>query len=408
MSSITRITHEGLQRQLWIHYLSKEPLLVNGTFGIGKSWTVRQVAREIAKEKGREYVEWNQLSFEERVNVIENPGRFFVMKDSRASEMDPTDFKGIPEKRDGFHVWEPPQEVHYFSQDKADGILFLDEYNHGHGQVQSTLQKLIHTREAGDTGLNSNVGIFGAGNLLSDRSNAKQVNEAFQDRASQFILEPPTPETWEEWATKAGISPGIIGYVKFSGNLHSPAIGEPQQKSVTPRGYEKLSELIEIVEQVENQPSTSTSVFENVDKRDVLYETAAGRLGEGIAAELVPYLYLSENYSAENLFQNPETVDLPLAPEETDTRSAIISNLVTRYENEEDSEEKAGKLESILVLANRFRIEVEKGGNGNEHAIMALTLAQRHDPDLFKKKAINSEAYRELAPKVNRILNIEE
>jgi len=405
MSSITRISHEGLQRQLWIHYEAKEPLLVNGTFGIGKSWTVRQVAKEIAENRGREFVEWNRLTFEERVSVIEEPRRYFVLKDARASEMDPTDFKGIPEKRDGYHVWKSPQEIHYFSQPEADGIIFLDEYNHGHGQVQSTLQKLINTREAGDTGLNDNIGIFGAGNLLSDRSNAKQVNEAFQDRASQFILEPPTPETWEEWATQAGIHPGIIGYVKFSGTLHNPAIGEPQQKSVTPRGFEKLSELVETLNATENRQG---SAFQDVDTKTVLYETAAGRLGEGVAAELIPYLYLSENYSADHLFQNPETAELPTEAEETDTRSAIISNLVQRYRDEKNPTEKTGKLDAILTIANRLRTEVEEGGNGNEHAIMTLTLTMRHDPDLFKKKAINSETYRDLAPKINRILNIQD
>ncbi|MEM5824301.1 MAG: hypothetical protein QXE98_06130, partial [Archaeoglobaceae archaeon] len=49
------VDHEELKRDIWDAYQTKEPLFIWGRTGIGKSWTVRKVAEEIAKSEGRKF-----------------------------------------------------------------------------------------------------------------------------------------------------------------------------------------------------------------------------------------------------------------------------------------------------------------------------------------------------------------
>ncbi len=81
-----KINHIELKNLLKEYYAKKQPLFIWGRFGIGKSETIRNTAVEIAKDKSREFIEWNKINEEQKQNVFENPSKYFVLIDIRLSE----------------------------------------------------------------------------------------------------------------------------------------------------------------------------------------------------------------------------------------------------------------------------------------------------------------------------------
>ena len=80
--------HENLRSIIKKCHKTKRSLYIWGTFGIGKSDSVRQASKEIAHEKGLEYSE-------DVVNDINNENKFILI-DIRLSQYDPSDIKGLP------------------------------------------------------------------------------------------------------------------------------------------------------------------------------------------------------------------------------------------------------------------------------------------------------------------------
>ena len=85
-----------LKKLVGIHYKTKTPLFIYGAFGIGKSSGIKQIAQQIAKEKGKQFIEWNKSDIETKKEVFDNPKGFFVLIDERFSQYEPSDIKGLP------------------------------------------------------------------------------------------------------------------------------------------------------------------------------------------------------------------------------------------------------------------------------------------------------------------------
>ena len=58
------INHNELKKVLEENYKVKRAVCVLGRTGIGKSYTIKEFGKKKAKELGKEFVEWNECSFE--------------------------------------------------------------------------------------------------------------------------------------------------------------------------------------------------------------------------------------------------------------------------------------------------------------------------------------------------------
>ena len=73
------------------------PLMVYGTYGIGKSQIVRESAIEKSEERSsRIFLNWMSATNEEKKSAIENPEKYFAFIDIRLSQLEPSDIRGIP------------------------------------------------------------------------------------------------------------------------------------------------------------------------------------------------------------------------------------------------------------------------------------------------------------------------
>lgn len=69
------------------------PLMIYGTFGIGKSDIVKRSAEEKSqKHADRTYLDWMATADDVKLDALKNPGKYFAFIDIRLSQMEPAIF----------------------------------------------------------------------------------------------------------------------------------------------------------------------------------------------------------------------------------------------------------------------------------------------------------------------------
>lgn len=292
------VDHKELTELIRSYYKTKIPLFVVGTFGIGKSQSVRENAIDIAKEKNKEFINWNEIPLDKKLEVYKNAEKYFVFLDIRLSEFDSSDIKGLPElqssdKLNGWLSWRVPFFAKLLENPKSDGVLFFDEINLAPPLVQSSCYKIIHDRIINDGRVGEDWLIMGAGNTDDDRAYIHDVAPPLQDRAGQVKLLIPTTQKWiDEYAIPRGINSLIIGFLSFkTGSLYRVDFND-KQKFTTPRGYERISKLIE-----------KNPIGKGYAKLDLMAKSA---IGEGIAQEFVAFCKINEQIKLPEIIANPK------------------------------------------------------------------------------------------------------
>jgi len=290
---VKKINHKELGNLVNHYYKNKQPLFVWGTFGIGKSRIIKEQAEHIAKEKGKEFVDWNKTIPQKKQEVFNSPEKYFVFIDIRLSEYDSSDIKGLPDfqsdkKSIEFRV---PFWALLLENPKSDGILFFDEINLATPLVISSCYKIIYDRVVNEGKINDNWLILGCGNKQEDRANTQDIAPPLRDRGGEVELMVPSIDAWTEWATKNAIDTRIIGFLNFkSSNLFVVDFND-EQKFTTTRGWERVSRLIND----ENDLETIELV-------------ASSAISEGISKEFLAYCKLSSKIDLNRIIENPEEI----------------------------------------------------------------------------------------------------
>lgn len=290
---VIEVTHEDLGKLILKHYQNKVSLFVYGRFGIGKSDTFLSMAKRVAESKNREFIDWNGTSDEKKAEVFNEPGKYFVLIDIRLSEYDSSDIKGLPIfKSDNKAIdFKVPYWALLTTKPDSDGFLFFDEVNLAPPLVMSSCYKIIHNRNINEMPINSNWGVFGAGNLDEDRAYTNSMAPPLKDRASEVELVTADSERWSQWALPKGIHPLCIGYINFKPQDLYVVNFDDKQKFTTPRGWERLSNLIKGV-----------SNYKDME----LYASAA--IGEGIAKSFVAWCKISEKIDLPGIIADPNKI----------------------------------------------------------------------------------------------------
>ena len=147
-----KITHEQLSDLMKILYYNpdktgrKKPLLVTASFGVGKSEQIEKTAKDIAKERERTYLNWNETSYEDKLKIIdENLFKdYFILFDIRLASYDATDLRGLPNFSRKWVEWKYPFFVEILQHPESDGIIFFDEFNLGTPLVLSSCYQIFH------------------------------------------------------------------------------------------------------------------------------------------------------------------------------------------------------------------------------------------------------------------------
>ena len=326
---VLKIDNEQMKKLIKQYYKTKKALFVYGTYGIGKSYGIYASAEDIAKEKGKEFVDWNRIGKEEKAKIFENPKDYFVYLDIRLSEYDSSDIKGLPNfKSDNESIeWKTPYWANFLTLPESDGILNFEEFNLATPIVMASCYKIIYDRIVNESKINKNWLMIGCGNLESDNAFTHTIPSPLKDRAGEVELTISDVENWTNWASKNGIDSRIVGFVNFKpSNLHKR--NEDNQKDVTLRGWERLSCLIKDV--------TDKETFELV---------CCSAICEGIAREFISFCELSDKMNLEEFIKNPSKIkDI----EEISVKYLLVTSLADRYNDKKVDFNKVLEVSKVL------------------------------------------------------------
>jgi len=294
---------------------AKQPVMLSGSPGVGKSDVVRQVAKQ------------------RNIDLI----------DLRLSQLDPVDLRGVPSVDTKKHIttWNVPA----FLPVEGKGILFLDEINSAAQATQAAAYQLVLDRKLGDYTLPEGWAIVAAGNRATDRAIVNQMSTALKNRFTHLEYE-VNNDDWCDWALRSNISIEVLGFIRFRPMLlnefEARNDSEEERKRMqriksvnafaTPRSWEFLSKV------VQQSPTT-----------DIEYEPYSGIVGEGPAAEFMGYLKYYRNLpNLDALLMNPGSTNVP---EEPATLYALSTGLAAKATQD--------NLERVVKYALRMPAEFQ-------------------------------------------------
>lgn len=203
--------------------------------------------------------------------------------DVRAVLLDPVDLRGLPHVQNGIACWATPE----FLPQEGEGILFLDELPQAPPLVQAACLQLTLDRRMGNYKMPDGWKIVAAGNRQEDMAGANRLNSALANRFTHLNVEPDYAD-WEQWAIRRKVNgsrhpirPEIRSLLAWKPTLlhkfNPKAADAMDQKAYpTPRSWEVVSDLLEVLSPGNRQPVIS------------------GTIGNGAAAELMGHLTVFE------------------------------------------------------------------------------------------------------------------
>lgn len=378
---VKKVSHNQFRTLIKAYYKQqsddgrKFPILVYGTFGIGKSQVVCETTRDIAAKKGKKFVEWNKITREEKDKLFKDPSKAFVLIDIRLSEFDTADTKGLPDfKKDSDAVeWKIPFWAKILEHPDSDGVLFFDEINLATPLVISSVYKIIYDRVINEGKINDNWLIIGAGNKDEDRAYTHEMAAPVRDRAGEVELTAPSIDDWTEWAVEKHIDPRIIGFLNWkSSNLHNVNF-EDGQKFTTERGWARLNYLIQ-----------------GITEYPTLELVSGTAIGEGIAREFVAFCKIRDSVDIAEIIKNPAKLEKVT---EISTKYFVVTALAEQYKDNKLNFERFMRISETL----------DKMKNA-EFVALFWRLSIRYAPIKFKDDFMTKEINNPLRDKYHKYI----
>lgn len=192
-----------------------QPVMLWGPPGIGKSDIVKTVAQELGID----------------------------LRDIRLSQLDPVDLRGVPAVEDGQTKWAAPS---FFPTDpESAGIIFLDELSAADPSIQVAAYQLLLDRRIGEYEVPPKWIIVAAGNRAEDNAVSLPMSSALANRMMHLELS-PDPEAWARWASRNGLAPMVIGFIRFRPEMLFAVDEDCERGWPSPRSWERVSKILEV------------------------------------------------------------------------------------------------------------------------------------------------------------------
>ncbi len=290
----------------------KEPLMITGAFGVGKSAVMREVARERAEELGKIFTEdWSKI----------NDDNYFVLIDIRLSQLDASDIKGLPDldKENKTAKWYIPD---WFPK-QGNGILFFDEINLASDIVQSASYQIVNDRELAGHKLPDGYAVVMAGNRgREDGARVNRMQVPLLTRMGHIEID-DNFSGWLDWATENMLEPDIAVFLRNNPqHIWKYEVGSDGRTAICPRLWEKANKF-----------------YREYKDKPILKGLLASTLNRAITIELLKFIEIQNKYDIMKIIRGKEKV-----PEKIDEVYSVMAGIIKKYE------ENTELLEDILKV----------------------------------------------------------
>jgi len=199
---------------------NRQSILWLGQPGIGKSEAIQQIARELADETNKEYVEikfrykgGKLLNFasvyEKAIEILQDPDAYFTYMDIRLTEFDPVDLTGVPRDFEieignlKAKLFDYQPFIWQLIASACAGVLNLDEItNIQRIDMRPVTYKILRDRMTGWVEFHPDLLVMAAGNRPEDAAIASMLDAPVINRVRVFNILPPSVEEWAEYMDK--------------------------------------------------------------------------------------------------------------------------------------------------------------------------------------------------------------
>lgn len=272
---------------------AKEPLMVWGPPGIGKSDLMAKVANEVDRP----------------------------LIDIRLALCGSEDIKGYP------YIDEENKTMKFaisneFPRDPdSTAIIFFDEINAAPQSTQLAMYQLILDRQIGEYKLPEGVSIVTAGNRETDKAGLAEMPKPLQNRFGHIEMQSDFDD-WLKWAVNSGVNPSVVGFLSnFKDKLNEFNPKTSQRAFATPRSWAKASKMLNSMEK---------------DDRDLEYSLIASCVGAANAQEFEQFRKIVRSLPDLDKILDGEDITLENSDKSLGLNYAIITSLLFQIKNEHD------------------------------------------------------------------------
>lgn len=262
----------------------REPVLIKGQPGVGKTDIVKQVAEKLECDL-----------------IVTHP----VVDD-------PIDYKGLPFHVDGEAQFLPIGNLNKLVKADKPTVMFLDDLGQAPPAVQAAAMQLLLARSINEHKVPDYVTFIAATNRKEDRAGVAGILEPVKSRFATIVELEPNIDDWTDWASNQGDMPiELIAFMQYRpGLIREFEATADITNTPCPRTIAAVGRILN-----QGMPPSLRS------------EVISGAAGEGFASEIEGFLQVYEKMpNPKDVLKDPKKHNLERI-DDTATIYALVMGL---------------------------------------------------------------------------------
>lgn len=254
----------------------RQPILLVGTHGIGKS----EILKQLLTKSGYTLITLFLGQASDAGDIIGLPCRIekTIQKTRELANGETEVYDEV------FYVTDFAPPKWWPLDENAKIAIFLDELNRGKPEIMQCVMDMVLNRRLNGRDLPKDTRIFGAMNPIDDDFyQVEDLDPAMLDRWNIYDFRPGVDE-WINWAIDSKLHRDVIGFISKNNQVLDPQSGkDAKSNEIQPsrRSWERVSEIMYNIEKLKLNSKESTAIAQ---------DTVAGIVGVGVSSRFFQFI----------------------------------------------------------------------------------------------------------------------